>query len=307
MSAQIACLGGACTDLVLRPATPLQRDGEVAARAARWYGGVALNVAENLARLDVSAALVTLIGDDDAGRGLLAHARRAGIDVRGAIAVAAAKTAAYVAILDEGIPVYALSDMRIFDGFTSAVLDRVWPVVAGAHVVFADTNVPAAVLIELARRGSGTGFRLVVGASSVPTIANLPERLDGIDMVFMNEAEAALAFGVPYLAAADAAPALVARGAAVAVVTQGRAGCVVADGQSMTIPPVAATVVDTTGAGDALIAGTLAELVRGVPVHDAVRAGTVLAALTVEHLGTVAPNLSRALLDARRRVVAPAS
>ena len=307
MSAQIACLGGACTDHVLRPAAPLRRDGEVPARSARWYGGVALNVAENLARLDVSAALVTLVGDDDAGRGLLAHARRVGIDVRGATSVTGAATAAYVAILDEGVPIYALADMRIFDGFTPAVLDRGWPVIAGARIVFADTNLSAGVLRELGRRRAGADARFVVGASSVPTIGNLPARLENVDLVFMNEAEAAVYLDVPQLTATEAAPALVARGASIAVVTQGRAGCVVADPRITTIPPVRARVVDTTGAGDALIAGTLAELLRGAPIIDAVRAGNVLAAITVESVGTVAPNASRALLDARRRLAASAS
>ena len=306
MSALIACLGGACTDHVLRPTAPLRRDGEVTARSASWYGGVALNVAENLQRIGISAALATCIGDDDAGNGLLAHARRSGIDVGGVEQVTGGATATYVAILENGVPVYAFSDMRIFEGFTQAALDRVWPAVSGARIVFADTNLPTDVLAEIARRRREASFSYVVGVGSVPTAGNVPQRLDGVDLVFMNEAEAAPYLGVAAISAPAAARALIARGAAAAVVTQGRAGCVVADPEIVSIPSVAATVVDTTGAGDALIAGTLAELVAGATVREAVRAGSVLAAITVETLGTVSATLTRAVLEARRRVAASA-
>jgi pseudouridine kinase len=304
MSALIACMGGACTDHVVRPTGPVQRDGEVTAQSASWYGGVALNVAENLQRIGVPAALVTRIGDDDAGNGLLAHARRAGIDVAGVEQAPGDATAAYLAILENGVPLYAFSDMRIFEGFTRAVLDRAWPAASKARIVFADTNLPCGVLTELARRRGDAAFRYVLGVSSVPTAGNVPQRLAGVDLLFMNEAEAAQYLGVTAISAPDAVSALIARGAAAVVVTRGRAGCVVGDPEIAAIPSVPATVVDTTGAGDALIAGTLAELLAGAPVRDAVRAGSVLAAITVETLGTVSATLSRSVFEARRRVAA---
>lgn len=56
-----------------------------------------------------------------------------------------------------------------------------------------------------------------------------------------------------------------------------------------------------TGAGDALIAGTIHRLIAGDPLAAAVRAGTVLAALTIETDHSVRPDLSAALLDDRIR------
>jgi hypothetical protein len=46
-------------------------------------GGVARNIAETIGRLGgcVHVQLVTVVGEDDAGRGLLEHARLAGVDV----------------------------------------------------------------------------------------------------------------------------------------------------------------------------------------------------------------------------------
>jgi pseudouridine kinase len=56
--------------------------------------------------------------------------------------------------------------------------------------------------------------------------------------------------------------------------------------------------VDVTGAGDALIAGTLSRLIAGDGLVEAVRIGTVLAALTTESRATVHPELSPRLLEA---------
>jgi sugar/nucleoside kinase (ribokinase family) len=44
-------------------------------------------------------------------------------------------------------------------------------------------------------------------------------------------------------------------------------------------------VVDTTGAGDAFAAGLLASWLAGRPLPDAVRAGAVVAARAVTHVG----------------------
>jgi pseudouridine kinase len=52
------------------------------------------------------------------------------------------------------------------------------------------------------------------------------------------------------------------------------------------------TPVDVTGAGDALIAGTLFGLLAGERLADAVRTGTLVARLTIESAATVSRDLS---------------
>ena len=88
--------------------------------------------------------------------------------------------------------------------------------------------------------------------------------------------------------------------------TLGAAGCVVADATGVqVVPAVTAQLVDVTGAGDALIAGTLSGLLSGAPLVDAVQTGSLAAALTVEGEGSVRPDLSPALLQgARSRIAA---
>ena len=58
-----------------------------------------------------------------------------------------------------------------------------------------------------------------------------------------------------------------------------------------------ADVVDVTGAGDAMIAGTLHGLGRGLTLADAVRVGTRIAARTVASPLSVDAGLSPGLAD----------
>jgi pseudouridine kinase len=70
------------------------------------------------------------------------------------------------------------------------------------------------------------------------------------------------------------------------------------DGSGFTrVGAVNVQVVDATGAGDALIAGTLVALLKGYSLPEAVRMGTMAAALTLESPTSVRPDLSLALLE----------
>jgi pseudouridine kinase len=62
-------------------------------------------------------------------------------------------------------------------------------------------------------------------------------------------------------------------------------------------PAAASSPLDSTGAGDALVAGTLAGLVAGRDLAEAAATGTVLAALTLESEHTVRPDLSARLVE----------
>jgi pseudouridine kinase len=126
----------------------------------------------------------------------------------------------------------------------------------------------------------------------------LPQDLTGVDLLFLNEAEAEAISGVAEPEAAVAR--LRQMGAAAVILTRGGAGAIASDaGGSKIVPPCPAGIVDVTGAGDAFIAGTLASLVSGQTLQDAATAGAGLAARTVESedsvRGDVSPELLRGL------------
>jgi fructoselysine 6-kinase len=90
--------------------------------------------------------------------------------------------------------------------------------------------------------------------------------------------------------AADVARDAVAQGARAAVVSRGKHGCLmVAGGDVVEQPAVPARVLDTLGAGDALIAGVIAATLEGATPHAALERGAEAAAAACGHVGAWPP------------------
>ena len=235
--------------------------------------------------------LVSRIGDDEAGRTLLTALDTAGIGRRGVPLAAAAATAEYVAVLTpEGDLAFGLAAMAVFDGLTPQALARQAHLFAAADWVFADCNLPAASLLALAQRSlPGTRYRLAVDAVSVAKSERLPDRLDGIDLLFANRDEAAALaarHGLIGAAPRDCATALLRAGAGGCVVTLGAAGALAGSADGIVqVSAVPVRVVDVTGAGDALVAATLRGLMAGAALEVAVAAGCAAAADALGHDG----------------------
>lgn len=299
----IVCIGGAAVDHKFLAHAPLILGTSNPVSGHRSFGGVARNVAESLARLTIPVRLVAAIGDDELGRQLVNSLYSADVNVDAMIALPGRITAQYVAALEpDGQLSLGLADMTTLELLTPDILDQVWPAIAGAEWVMADCNLPRATLAALIERKSATGYKLAIDVVSMLKADRLPVELAGIDMLFLNSDEAAMLLDsdLPTSVSSTTAHATLLHdaGADVVVVTMGGRGCVVAGlGDPVHLPAVKARMVDVTGAGDALIAGTLAAISQGREPIEAVGEGMLLAALTIEHPTSVRPDLSPALLD----------
>jgi pseudouridine kinase len=294
---EVVCIGGACIDRKYHALFDVRRGTSNPARAERAFGGVARNVAENLARLGADTALLCAVGDDDYAADLLAHARTAGIDVSLAVRKPGASTPEYVAVVDAGGElVLGMSDMRAIDALQIVDLERARAAIAACAWVFLDCNVPEDVIAWCVSQARSSKFALAIDAVSEAKVRRLPRELHGVDLLVLNEQEAA-AYLQADLTADESVRALRERGAAAAILTRGTQGALVCAQTCTAVPAVTAACVDVTGAGDALIAAVIYRLLQGDGVADAARAGSLCAALTVESRATVRPDLSAALLQ----------
>jgi pseudouridine kinase len=294
---QVTCIGGACVDRSYRvQGIAVSGSSNPAARALPLFGGVARNVSENLARLRMQAALLTVVGNDALGEAMLDELRAAGVNVDLVKSIEGSSDE-YAAILERGELALGAADMRAIESLTVGDLDRRWETVAGSEWLFIDCNVSAGVLHAGLARRSIARYKLAVDAVSAPKAQRLPARLDPIDLLFINEGEARA-----YLradgAAEQLAAALLELGVRSVVLTAGDRGMICGEGANlMHVPAVPAKRVCATGAGDALIAGTLWRLLACDDLHGAARTGAELAALTLETERSVRGDLSPELLD----------
>ncbi len=104
------------------------------------------------------------------------------------------------------------------------------------------------------------------------------------DILFANEAEILALYETDDFAEAERRAAAE---VSLAALTRSERGSILlaADGARHEIPAAPATVVDTTGAGDAYAAGVMAALARGLPLPECGRWGSVAAAEVIGHFG----------------------
>ncbi|UUZ50413.1 winged helix-turn-helix transcriptional regulator [Massilia sp. B-10] len=253
----IVCLGGANLDRKLRSNATLKMGTSNPARQDESFGGVARNIAENLARLSTPVSLITVIGDDVSGRALLAHAEAAGIDVRGTLRLQGICTGTYTAVLDDhGEMMLALADMALYDALTPEFLDTRQPQRNVAALTVADMNLLKPETLELLLADAARdAIPLVIVAVSQPKMARLPKSLRGLRLLILNQGELETRVGRPLKTEAELLSAcreVQAQGAQDVIVTRGGTGVAyTTDGGLAHLEAPDAHIVDVTGAGDA--------------------------------------------------------
>jgi pseudouridine kinase len=299
----VMCIGAANLDRKLRTIAAMQLGTSNPATAEEVYGGVARNIAENLARLNLPTALLTALGDDSAGRALQDHAEGAGIDTRGSLKLPETATGTYTAILDaHGEMVVALADMALYERITPAFLVSRLPQRSAAAMTVADLNLPADSIGALLASARADNVPLIIVAVSQPKMARLPADLTGLRLLILNRGELETRAGRALPTEADVRAAcreVQAQGAQDVIVTCGSQGVFhTRTGELVWLAAHQVEVVDVTGAGDAFAAAVCWSLYQGsADLTLACRRGLKVAAMTLETPDTVSPMLAADVLD----------
>ena len=100
MKPSVLCIGGANLDRKLRLSETLRMGTSNPVSSEVSPGGVARNVAENLALLGCKVRLLSTFSDDLEGNWLLDHLNSAGVDVSPSLIVPGRKSGSYTALQD---------------------------------------------------------------------------------------------------------------------------------------------------------------------------------------------------------------
>jgi sugar/nucleoside kinase (ribokinase family) len=282
----VLVVGDVATDVVAvlagEPAPGSDRPAAIRTRG----GGAGANVAVQLARLGVEVVLAGCVGADVAGAGLEAELRAAG--VRTALrTVDGAATGTIVSLVEPGGQRSMLADRGANLALRRTDLP---PPPPGGHLhlsgytLFGPRDAGLAALAAAAAAGCTIS---VDPASSAPLAAYGVERwladTAAATVLLPNADEARLLTGCPD--PSEGARALAERHPVVAVSLGADGALWAADGEVRHRPAHPASVVDTTGAGDAFAAGLLAAWLAGARPEAALDAGLALAAGVVGHPG----------------------
>ncbi|MDQ2698548.1 MAG: PfkB family carbohydrate kinase [Actinomycetota bacterium] len=249
-------------------------DRYVGEESARYAGGNAYNVAAQLAGHGRPVAYFGAVGDDGNSRAIARGLHRAGIDPVGLVTMTG-PTAVTTIRIDDG--------ERVFESEEFGVTADYFP--SDEHLEL----LAASVWVHIGMIPRADELRRRLGEIAARRPAGLPRPIVSQDCAVAHGFTALdVAFGsVGELSDARAwALDALAGGAASVVVTRGAAGAIATDGDDwFEQPAVAVEVVDTTGAGDAFIAGCIAARVDGLAWPAALERGAYWAAEACGHRG----------------------
>jgi pseudouridine kinase len=299
----VLVIGSAGIDVKGRPRHELEWETSNLGRVRNSVGGVARNIAENLARLEVETVLLTAVGRDTAGRRVIKKCEGAGIECTHIRAVSGARTGTYMALLTPaGDLITAISDFEVMQSVDPDYLIGHEHLFAEAEMIVIDATLSQPALATVFDLAGRYQVKVCVDPTTPALAVNLCVYLDRIYMISPNAAETTALCGLvdpahDYETAIGAARHLVGMGTKVAVVTLGEKGLAYADGSGGGyLPAISTRVVDPTGAGDAFSGAVIFGLLNEVPLDEAMRLGVTAASLTLQSPHTVLPTLSQELL-----------
>jgi fructoselysine 6-kinase len=239
-------------------------------------GGNALNVAAGLAAAGLPTAHVGAVGDDEEGRFVLVRAAERAIDMTHLAVVPGGRTGlTTITVTADGDRVFESEELGVSATFRPSdeavgfLKARSWVHATGP-----------ADIVDALKAVAAAGVPISYDVYHPPRTGRLHELAPLLAVAFLSApgGDAAAAIGL----ARDA----VGRGARAAVVSRGRDGSLMLAGDRVVEQPaVPAHLVDTLGAGDALIAGVIAAMLDGVPPASVLERGARSASAACEHLG----------------------
>jgi ribokinase len=299
MPSEVVVVGQVARDLVVEvPDAPAAGSPAEVRHRPEVLGGKGANQAVALGQLGTSVSLVGVVGEDLVGDALRARARADRIGTTHVVRRRGAETALIVDVVDEH------GRRRYLEHFPAATLVTETDVFAAAAPICAAGSLivqlqqPAPAALLAARLAHTAGTRVVLDGAPED-----PELLALADVVRADAHDTELLAGQPVAdveTAADAAAGLRRRGPSLVVLeVAGRGNLFAGPEGTWFVPYVETEVVDTTGAGDALIATLTSALTRRRPLETAARLAVAAAAATTEHAGG-RPRLTRPALDRLR-------
>ena len=292
MTINVLCIGDVMLDVIARINVSPQKinfGSDTASRISTSSGGAAGNVAAWLTRTDARSTIVSHVGDDPAGAAIVAEFDALGVS-HGDLVIPGETSGVVVVLVDSSGERTMFPDK----GANSRLTVTDLPDLAEFHSVYISGY---ALLNPLARDGvlamiekiKAEGLPIYFDPASVGAMKDVADKelhtwFSMMDVLLLNEEESIYITG-----SVDIERALdyLLDFSQVVVIKRGSAGAIAkASGfDSISLPAVAATVIDTTGAGDSFAAGFIASYSKNHDLTAALQAGGELAAGCVAIVG----------------------
>lgn len=294
MSEPIIVIGAINMDISATMTAPMVRADSVPANVDMACGGVGHNIAQNLRLMRHRVRFVTLFGGDALGEMCHRQCLDSGLDLSLAETRADTRGGIYLCINDrEGEMVMAVSNTDIVDSINPDFLAKKIDALNQAVAVVADTNLSTEALTWLLTHCTAPLFVDTVSVAKAQRVVDALSHRSNHNLyaLKLNRQEALMVTGCDDVE--QAAKRLIDMGVRHVYVTLGANGVYCTDGNTCgRYPTQAVEIVNTTGAGDAFLAGIVDAYVNKVDFPLTASFGLKAAAVAARSAQAVNPDLA---------------
>ena len=286
---RIGVVGSSNVDLVTYvDRMPVWGETIAAPRFEMSHGGKGANQAVAAAKLGAAVVMVSKVGDDMLGDGVLQNFERTGVDARHVERVAGQSTGTATILVDRSGDNCILIVKGANGDLTPEDVERAGDDLKTCDLILTQLEVPLETVYATLAFGKRHGVKTALNPA--PAIRDLDMmRAREASFLMPNETELAILTGLPVESEAEVAAAahsLVAKGVEAIIVTLGARGSLLATAKgARRIAPVKVEAIDTTGAGDAFIGSFARYLAAGLSLDAALAEATRYAANSVTRRG----------------------
>ncbi len=261
------------------------------------HGGVARNVVEDIANVELRPIYLGIVDESPMGKGVLEKLRRHKVNTD-YVAVRPDGMGLWLAIFDHnGDLAGSISKRPKADAILEVLEEKGDEIFAQAESAVLQVDLGKSIVKKVLELAKKHGTKLFALVSNMSIAAERRDFLKYFDCFICNQEEAGILFLDDYAGKTPAqmeqivADRVIRAGIPSMVVTMGAQGAVYAscDGTRGYCPARHVQVKDTTGAGDAFCAGVSIGLTYGRDLGGAVEIGTVLAASVITSSENVCP------------------
>ncbi|QBZ98935.1 PfkB family carbohydrate kinase [Flavobacterium sangjuense] len=302
MNKTVLCIGASLVDelyfcdncIIPASSNPAQKTTSI--------GGVISNIAQHLALLEVNPAIITAIGNDADGMFIKSSFDKSGIDCSHSI-VANDATGKYVSILQPDGNLYvAVCEDNCGKYISVAYLETQTEYIKSFDILIIDTNLNIKTIQWLIHFAENHNKQLIIEPVSVAKAARLATLdLKGVFMITPNEEELVAMCSNDTLKE-QLLVSLFDRGVETIWLRKGAKGSVVYTAKhsiDLSVPQI--QIVDSTGAGDAALAGWVFGYVNEEDEMTCLQLGHTLALETLKRKGTVDTSLTPSALHKHKK------
>lgn len=305
----VLCVGAAVVDIPLQPVSRdiFETESYPLQQISMTIGGDAINEATIISRLGHKAGLVSMVGKDAAGRFIVEHCEKNGIDYSGVKRKEGVDTSINVGLVTaDGERTFVTNRNGSLWKLTVDDLDL--SMISEARLlslasIFNNPLLDCRALVHIFKEARKHGMIIcadMIKARLGETLDDIREALGYVDYFFPNYEEACLMTGETGLD--KIADQFLECGIGHVVIKTGKKGCFIKsrDGSVLEVPAMKGiTAIDTIGAGDNFASGFITAILEGKDLKECAEFANVTASVSVQSVGATTGVKNRAQVEER--------